>query len=393
MNIDPRPVITFVDVHPVPAAGAVILALVASFLAWHILRAGARATRGALRDHRPEDVLTLVAAVIATTVQAMGMWRFFDVTLHVDGPLRALLAAFIEVAMFVEALRARRNVVESEDHTAGIDGAAVWALAGLSAVLSSLDARSFAEAVFRLVVPTVAAWLWERLMAAERRRAKARRRINWRLTPERVLVWLGLAEAADRTAGEVDAHRKLTRVARAAYRVRRLTAAGARDWRINRAGRRLDAAMRAAVEHAGLAVEQERQEALMALLGALYNAQALAEITPAAPWGTAGTRVPALYRVPNLELRRAAAELFGAKYTDDDSSGDTPAKLAAWLSDAGVPGVPLDPDPHQVQTFGEIADEARRGKVPGIRPIKRRLKVGQPKAREVQAYLKTLANQ
>ena len=208
---------------------------------------------------------------------------------------------------------------------------------------------------------------------------------------------LELAEAADRTAGEVDAHRKLTRVARAAYRVRRLTAAGAHDWRINRAVRRLDAAMRAAVEHAGLAVEPTRQEALMALLGALYNAQALSQITPAAPWDTPGTRVPALYRVPNPELRRAAAELSDAKYADDASSGDTPAKLADWFGDAGVPdgvpGVPLDPEPHQVQAAGEFADEVRRGKVPGIRPIKRRLRVGQPKAREVQAYLKTLANQ
>ena len=98
-----------------------------------------------------------MAAVIATTVQAMGMWRFFDVTLHVDGTLRAKLAAFIEVAMFTEALRARRNVLESEEHTAGIDGAAVWELAGLSAVLSSLDARSFAEATYRLAALAVAA--------------------------------------------------------------------------------------------------------------------------------------------------------------------------------------------------------------------------------------------
>ena len=203
---------------------------------------------------------------------------------------------------------------------------------------------------------------------------------------------LELAEAADRTAGEVDAHRKLTRVARAAYRVRRLTAAGARDWRINRAGRRLDAAMRAAVEHAGLAVEQTRQDALMAQLGALYNAQTLAQITPAAPWTTPGTPVPALYRVPNPELRRAAAELFGANHADDDSSGDTPPKLAKWLDDARVPGVPPDLEPHQVQAAGEFADDLARGKVPGIRPIKKRLRLGQPKARKVQAYLKTLVN-
>ena len=393
MSLDLRPAITYVGAHSVLAAVTAILALGAFLLAWRMLRAGVLTARGALRDHRPEDVLTLVAAVIATTVQAMGMWRFFDVTLHVDGTLRALLAAFIEVAMFVEALRARRNVLESEDHVAGVDGVAVWALAAVSAVLSSLDSRSFAEIVFRLVVPLVAAWLWERLMAADRRRTKARRRINWRITPERVLVRLRLAEAADRTAVEVDAHRKLTRVARAAYRLRVLTATGARAWRINRAGRRLDAAMRAAVEHTGLAVEQVRQDALMAQLGALYNAQALAQITPAAPWGTPGTRIPALYRVPNPELRRAEAELSGVEETYDDPFPDTPTELTDWLGDAGVPRMPMDPDPHQVLAAGEFADEVIRGKVPGIRTIKQRLRLGQPKAQEVREYLTALANQ
>ena len=152
--------------------------------------------------------------------------------------------------------------------------------------------------------------------------------------------------------------------------------------------------MRAAVEHAGLAVEQVRQDALMAQLGALYNAQALAQITPAAPWSTPGTRVPALCRVAlNAELRRFAAELSGDEDGHDDSFGDTPPALADWLGDARIPGIPAAPEPHQVQAAGEFADEVRRGKVPGIRPIKRRLGVGQPKAREVQTYLKTLANQ
>ena len=90
-------------------------------------------------------------------------------------------------------------------------------------------------------------------------------------------------------------------------------------------------------------------------------------------------------RTPNL--RRSAAECPATRTDTTIRSGDTPEELAEWLGDAGVPGVPPAPEPHQVQAAGEFADEVRRGKVPGIRPIKRRLGVGQPKAQEVQAYL------
>jgi hypothetical protein len=404
MNLDLDGAIAYADAHPVPAGVAAILGLVVLLLIWRTIRIGVCVGYRAVHQHRPEDVLTLVAAVIATTVQAMGMWRFFDVTLHVDVRLRALLAAFIEVAMFTEALRARRNVIESEDHTAGVDGAAVWALAGLSAVLSSLDARSFAETVFRLVVPLVAAWLWERLMAADRRRAKPKRdrRINWRLTPERVLVRLGLAEAADRSASEVDAHRRLTRLARAAFQVRTRAASGTRTRRVRRAERRLDAAMRAAVEHAGLAGDQVRQGALLAQLGALYHARALAEITPDAPWGRPGTGTLELYRVaPNPELQQATAELL-AERDGCDAWPDTPKELIEWLDDQPEPGVPesevrdevrvppvlLGLDPHQVQVAFELADEVRTGmRVPGIRAIKKRMRVGQDNAQKVWEYL------
>ena len=93
--------------------------------------------------------------------------------------------------------------------------------------------------------------------------------------------------------------------------------------------------------------------------------------------------------VPIPDPRRAATELSGAEDAYDDLFPGTPATLTEWLGDAGVPGVPPAPDSHQVLA----ADEVRRGKVPGIRTIKKRLRIAQPKAREVQAYLKPLANQ
>ncbi|MCG5218533.1 MraY family glycosyltransferase [Streptosporangium soli] len=247
-----------------------------------VVRAGNRIFQRYVAPRPVEDILTIVAASIATGVSAQGMWRFSGDVLGFDGPLRLLLFAFIEVAVITSAVRARRNM--RENFSAGIDGIAVWALTCLTAVLSSMDARSLAEAVFRLAAPLVAAWLWERGMAIERHRITGRSRINWRLTPERMMVRIGLAEASDRTASEVDAHRRLTRVALAAKKARSLREAGASDRKMRVALTKLDQAMDRAVEHSGLAVDTARQEALLAQIGALYNTSALIDLSPPVPW-------------------------------------------------------------------------------------------------------------
>ena len=277
---------SFAANNPVGTAIVCVSALIVLVLTFIVLRNLIRTVTRFLRkwaeDRPAEDILTIVAASIATGVSAQGMWRFSGDVLGFDGPLRLLLFAFIEVAVITSAVRARRNM--RENYTAGIDGIAVWALTSLSAVLSAMDARSLAEAVFRLAAPLVAAWLWERGMAIERVRITGRSRINWRLTPERIMVRLGLAEASDRTASEVDAHRRLTRVALAAKRARALRAAGASDRRMRRALAKLDRAMDQAVEYTGLAHDPARQEALLSQIGALYNSSALMDLKPPVPW-------------------------------------------------------------------------------------------------------------
>ncbi|MEU0487329.1 hypothetical protein ABZ260_50310 [Streptosporangium sp. NPDC006013] len=277
---------TFASDQPVLTSFIGVFALVLLVAAYFALRAIQRMAVRFFHSHvapRPvEDILTIVAASIATGVSAQGMWRFSGDVLGFDGPLRLLLFAFIEVAVITSAVRARRNM--RENFSAGIDGIAVWALTGLTAVLSSMDARSMAEAIFRLAAPLVAAWLWERGMAIERHRISGRARINWRLTPERALVRIGLAEVSDRTASEVDAHRRLTRVALAAKRARALRESGASDRKMRAALTKLDRAMDRAVEHTGLAVDSVRQEALLSQIGALYNTSALIDLTPPVPW-------------------------------------------------------------------------------------------------------------
>ncbi|MEW9554273.1 hypothetical protein [Nonomuraea sp. NPDC050783] len=317
----------FVTDKPVVAAVIALLGLAGLALAFLVLRVAWKAVSWLFARYvapRPiEDVLTIVAASIATGVSAQGMWRFSGDVLGLDGPLRLLLFAFIEVAIITSAVRARRNM--RENFSAGIDGIAVWALTCLTAVLSSMDARSLPEAVFRLAAPLVAAWLWERGMAIERHRIRGTGRINWRLTPERLLVRLGLAEVSDRTASEVDAHRRLTRVALAAKKAKALREAGAPERKMRAALARLDKAMDQAVEHTGLAVDPARQEALLAQIAALYNTTALIDADPRVPWEHDAEQHPVPARPA---LPPALAELVDDEDEDAEVLDTTPQVLS-----------------------------------------------------------------
>ncbi|MFC4061218.1 hypothetical protein ACFOWE_23200 [Planomonospora corallina] len=344
----------FVSERPLGTAIVCVAALVALVVGYFVARAVSRAAVRLFQRYvapRPvEDVLTIVAASIATGVSAQGMWRFSSDVLGFDGPLRLLLFAFIEVAVITSAVRARRNM--RENFSAGIDGVAVWALTCLTAVLSSMDARSPAEAVFRLSAPLVAAWLWERGMAIERHRITGRARIHWRLTPERMLVRIGLAEVSDRTASEVDAHRRLTRVALAAKKARALREAGASDRKMRAALARLDREMDRAVEHTGLAVDQARQEALLSQIGALYNTSALIDLSPPVPWAPepeAGPgAAPGRGARPVSPALPVAARSSAPVDDDDDDAGE-----GAEVVDA----TPMPADPAQRAALMRAARE------------------------------------
>lgn len=121
-------------------------------------------------------------------------------------------------------------------------------------------------------------------MAIERHRATGRKRIHWRFTLERVLVYIGLAEAQDRTAEEVDAQRRLTKVSLAAKKARALRDAGASDRKQRAALAKLDTAFERAAEHAGLARDPEVQKRVRAETASLYSAAGLLDITPASEW-------------------------------------------------------------------------------------------------------------
>jgi hypothetical protein len=315
-----RELAAFAAGHTAAVTVVALAALAAVFMLWRAALRVAAGARKALRDKQAEDVLTVVAAGMATAVAMTGMWRFFGTVLHFSGAERAAMFAFLELAVVTCAFRARRNM--RAFGSAGAEGIAVWVLSGLSAVFSSLDARSGAEAVFRLAPPLVAAWLWHRAMSLEHRRLSGRS-VHWRLTTERILVWLRLAEPSARAAGDVDAHRRIARLARAAKRLRERRAAGAASWRQDRARRRLDAAMEAAVEHADLASDPARQDQMRDQLGALNAAGSLASLDTQAPWDRRQAEAAEIARI-----RQEAADLVQAAGQDRDQAAEEAARAA-----------------------------------------------------------------
>ncbi|GIH89908.1 hypothetical protein ACFFMN_12090 [Planobispora siamensis] len=285
------------------------------------------AGRGLRKTGPPADRLTVLAALVATGVAASGMWAFFDEKLpQLPTVLRVVFFGFLELAVLTSAVRARQNI--REHGTAGVDGAAVWVLTSLSAVLSALAAGSFAVDVLRLATPFVAAWLWERGLAGERRKHASRprehERIYWRFTRRRLLIRLGLADPADRQVSEIAAQHRVTALARAAHQAALVADSrwpGRRAW----AARRLRSAMMAAIEHAHLATDPDRQHDLLAQLGALAHAGQLVTTSVPAPWAAA------LTALTQPSTRTAEAE-------------QASAVLQSWAALWRGPGV-LDPDP------------------------------------------------
>ena len=213
MNHPTHDWLPFLTTHlPGVLTGTAVTMIVIGFLLYRALRALTRHLSGI----EPADLLTYLAASIATSVAATGMWRVFRDVLHIGPVLRVGMFSFIELAVLTSAVRARRSLRNHQ--SAGADTIAVWTLTSLSAGLSAMDAGSFPEALFRLTAPLVAAWLWERGMHLEHQRLTDHPRIHWRITPERLLVRLHLAEPTSRTAGQADTDRHLTHLALTAAR-------------------------------------------------------------------------------------------------------------------------------------------------------------------------------
>lgn len=230
------------------------------------------------RDIKGDDALTVVAALVAAMFGGQGMWGFLRDTLHLPVPLATLGFLLFELVMLVCALRARRNLLA--DGKPGPESGMLWLFAALAGFFSATHAATWAEAAFRFIVPSIAAWLWHRLMRLEHRQLTGKLSgIHWRVTPERVLVWLRLAEPTARTTQQVSATRSLETLAIAVQRAH----APLFGWAWP-ARRRVTRALRRAVKDADLDTNPDAQRKLTATLGVLSGTDALIALRPTAPW-------------------------------------------------------------------------------------------------------------
>jgi len=195
---------------------SVVVLTVFGGVVWSAIR-----VRRFLAGYDLADLITAAVALAATTYAATGTWKYLSDAMHYGTDLKVFLVGVLEGAQVAEALRARKNIRDTG--SAGVDGAGLWVLTGISAALSTSVAGNVREALGRAVIPAVGAWLWERALAPQRRAARARRAagpIRWRITPERVFVWLRLADAIDTDVITVDSARRVAKFLRVTDRER-----------------------------------------------------------------------------------------------------------------------------------------------------------------------------
>lgn len=313
----------------------------------------------------------LLAAAIATAVSAEGMWETFG-GLGIPVPLRAATFAFIEIMTIQSARRAARSM--RTDYSPGADGIAMWVLTCLSAVLSVSHEigepdTNTAVVLVRLVAPLVAAWGWERNMRLVRKRRLRQRReqrINWTITPERVAVRLGLAEASERTTPQVDARRRIAHVAQAVQTLAMLKAADAKPRKLARACKRLNRLMQEANEHAGLARNRELQAELKAEIGSLLGAANLARLHIPAWWDEeppASDRLMLAVQARRFRAKYGVTEpLNGHHSTTSTTPATIPAAAPLALVDDAADEARVNQDSNQ----GDQGDQAGGGPVPDL---------------------------
>lgn len=243
------------------------------------------------------NLLTVIAAALATAVSSSGMWKVFTDILG-PSPLRYVVFCFVEVALFASALLARARLLrDPANASTGVDGIAVWVFAVLTASLSGLDSDSVQEVCLRLAAPLVAAWMWERALAAERnaRTGTSTRRIHLTLTLERVLVWLRLAEPQGGDVTEIDRIRRRARLGRARLNLYLLQGKKTSAGRLRRAHNKVIRRAMQAAEHIGLAdipdaaTEREAIQMYMATIYGIVDATSPEAVAHLNAWQTSRT--------------------------------------------------------------------------------------------------------
>ncbi|PPI89039.1 hypothetical protein [Nocardia nova] len=226
---------------------------------------------------------TLFTAAIASAVAAQGMYVFFSQALGMPTPLLVMCFSFIELMVITSAMRARRSQIDTG--SAGVDGIAMWVLTIASGILAATHADDTGTLLLRLMAPLIAAWGWERSMKLERRQLTGEDvGLNWRWSPQRLLVRWGIADPTDRTTAEVAVERRLADLARAADNVRLAQTTGRSARHERKMVQRLHRAIDKAADDGVVLGEPEIRRRLREHLEGRFAAYTLPKYRPLTDW-------------------------------------------------------------------------------------------------------------
>lgn len=269
---------SWADDHPVPSyvlgGAAVVLVLgIVGLLAWKL--------HGKDRAVKVRGLVAL-GTLMATMVQASGMWHFFGDVMHMSLAYKIVMFPFLEILILAFGLKALEKAEEAGNWL--IYAAMLWILAISSGGMSASDSSGFREGLFRLLVAAVIAVLWtldllDLWLKARKRKAeeegKPLEKVRWRFTPREIGIRLGLASANDSTLSDLDANRHFERYLRVSDKLRILKEHNARDGAIHRIAAREAKAKARLQRHARLHADPT---ALMSALGAQAVADAQARL-------------------------------------------------------------------------------------------------------------------
>lgn len=269
---------SWADKHPVPSmvVGAVAAALVLALLGLLAWRLHGKDRSGKVRG------LVALGTLMATMVQASGMWHFFGDVMHMSLAYKIVMFPFLEILILAFGLKALEKAEEAGNWL--IYAAMLWILAISSGGMSASDSSGFREGLFRLLVAAVIAVLWtldllDLWLKARKKLAeqdgKAPETVRWRFTPRELGIRLGLASADDSTLSDLDANRHFERYLRVSDKLRILKEHNARDTAIQRIAAREAKAKAKLQRHARLHADPS---ALMNALGAQAVADAQARL-------------------------------------------------------------------------------------------------------------------
>jgi hypothetical protein len=272
---------------PYAVAAALLVLLAVSIVSRR--KRGKPETEGAKQAlTRTDRLITRATGVLATAVVATGAWKVFGLAaLDLNPVFRVVLFFFAEAQVVAAWRRVRRHIHRHAELGPGVR--TIYGIALGSATVAAFDASALVEVLLRFFAAFVAAYMIAEELAEEldiyleehphkrtEERKKAKRGlfgVKWALTPERIMVWLRLAEPSERTVEQVERQRRVARMARTAHRLQTLKAAKAQKWRIGWARRSLRRQTEQANEHLDLAGDPDAIEAVRTQLALLFEVE------------------------------------------------------------------------------------------------------------------------